>query len=302
MKSSPGRFLFKLVLFVLPIGIGFEVLFRLGYAPIITSSMLFDYKVLQAQKNHIRDVKLMTIGSSVALYEVNSEMLAEHFRLPYYNFACWGMQISDMRVVLDPLVRQYRPSYVLVVSTLWDFTTAGTDSYANYANASSFARTRFPELFYLENYNSIRQIFLRKSTAYHQDFDQWGAGAPMPRDPPGTDRDRFNKMYGFPTTNTARQYKALDSLSAWLHGQQIKLIFAQAPIRPTYINDTSRAKVAAHFDRCREIVEAHGGIYLNYHDTTVFVDSLFNDYPHVWGAGARILTKELVRDLNHIIN
>jgi len=62
MKNPKNRFLLKVLLFVLPVLVFFEVLFRLGFAPIVTNSTLFDIKMLTVQKRHAKNIKLLSMG------------------------------------------------------------------------------------------------------------------------------------------------------------------------------------------------------------------------------------------------
>src|ERR1700761_9368043 len=97
MKSKMKSFVYKILLFIVPVLAFFEILFRLGCYPIITNSTLFDLKMMAAQKHHLKNVKLMSIGASVALYQLNSKLIVQNLTPSYYNFASWGLQISDTR-------------------------------------------------------------------------------------------------------------------------------------------------------------------------------------------------------------
>ena len=107
----------------------------------------------------------------------------------------------------------------------------------------------------------------------------------------------------FPTPDAEIQYRALDSLCAWLTAEKVRLIFAQSPMEARYTNTEARKQaLAAHFERCRAIVEARGQDYLNYYDTTVFKDSLFADLTHLSSAGREVLTEKMVTDLRRVLN
>ncbi len=226
MKSPLSRFVVKLALFVLPIGIGFEVLFRLGFSPIVTNSMLFDYKMLQTQKHPIGGVQVLSMGSSIALYQLKSEVIVQNINRSYYNFASWGLQITDMQAILSMLVKEYKPNYVIICATLGEFSGPSNDSYLNYTRTNRFIREDFPEFFYFRNYHSIHQLYLRKRNGFYLDFDPWGGASPPPL-PKDSNRDKADERFAdFPTAFSAIQYRALDSLTASLREQKIKLIFA----------------------------------------------------------------------------
>jgi hypothetical protein len=301
MKNNLTIFLYKALFFIVPVFILFETLFRTGVYPIITNSSLFDRKMFEVQKQHLKKVELLSIGSSIGLYEVNSGVIVQNLKMSYYNFSSWGLTMADMNVMLKSFVKDYRPGTVLICSSLGDFMSAPNDSYLNYLNTSSCIRDYFPEYFYLKNYSSIHQIIYRKYNAYPLVFDAWG-GASLTIDPQHINRDKWDEHFLFPTEYTQNQYTALDSLSAFLREQKIRFIFAQAPIKASYANTVSaKQKIASHFDRCKSIVEGRGGVYLNYYDTTAFTDRLFFDQSHLQAEGSVILTKKMVADLKTIV-
>jgi hypothetical protein len=301
MKRGFNFFAVKSLLFMLPVVIGFVILYRLDLTPTVTDSALFDHKMFAIQKQKVKGVKIMAMGSSIPLYTFNSEMLVQRYRLPYYNFASWRVQISDMLVQLKLFVAEHSPEYVIISSSIGDFRRGADGSYLSYLNANRFVRDRLPELFYMKNYSSVYEIMIRKHSYRHMDIDPWGG---MPMTIPLKERDwkAWNERWEFPTAYTPDQYRALDSLAGFLREQHVKLIFVQAPIKAAYAN-TPRVDsiLASHFDTCRSIVERHGAVYLNYYDTTIFADSLFIDQYHLQAEGGRVFTKKLFNDLDTII-
>jgi hypothetical protein len=302
MKSPFKIFFCKILLFVIPVFILFEVLFRLGFYPIITNSTLFDLKMIAIQKQHLKKVKLLSIGSSINLYDLNSDIIVQNFNMPYYNLGSWGLQITDMKLLLKGFVNEYHPQYVVLCSSFTDFISPPNDTYLNYINTSYFVKDNFPEVFYYKDYHSIHQIVRRKYKAYPLNFDRWG-GAALNFTLKDIVWNKWNEHGIFPTKYSGQNYKDLDSLSAFLNKQNIKFIFIQAPIKKSYANTIlSKQVIQSHFDKCRSIVEGRGGTYLNYYDTGVFTDSLFIDQYHLQRTGAVVLTKEVAADLKKIIH
>jgi hypothetical protein len=300
MENPINKFLLKILLFVLPVLVFFEVLFRLGFSPIVTDSTLFDIKMLTVQKRHIKDIKLLSMGSSINLYELDSKIMVQNFDIPYYNFASWSLQIADMKRLLTDLVKTNKPKYVIICSSFPDFILPPNNSYLGYINANNFIKHDLPELFYFKNYYSIHQIVWRKFHTYPLMLDDWGGASLSAKN---INKDKWDEHDIFPTKYTLANYGALDSLSAFLNKQNIKFIFVQVPIKKSYTNtDTSKQIIQSHFDKCKSIVERQGGIYLNYYNTSIFTDSLFIDQYHLQDAGAVILTKEIVSDLKKIVN
>jgi hypothetical protein len=304
MKKGFNLFLVKCALFCAPIPIVFFVLYRLGLTPTVTDSALFDYKMFKINKQGIKDVSIMAMGSSSPLYTLNSELLTQHFHQSYYNFASWRLQISDTKDQLELFVAEYHPRYVIVTSSIGDF-RRGRDSdpsYSNYFRMPLFVRDRLPQLFYLINYTPIYELLHRKHyNRGHMDLDPWG-GIPMTIQPKDRDPKAWDERWEFPTAYTSLQYRELDSLADFLHQKDIKLIFIQSPIRAAYANTVAlREMLAAHFDTCRAILARHDAVCLNYYDTTTFTDNLFMDQFHLQAAGGKVFTQKLLTDLDSII-
>jgi len=306
MQRGMTRFLIKTFFFLLPVVIGFGILFRLGFAPIMTSSGFFDHKMQWLQRHPLKDVRLMAAGSSMTVYALNSEMIVQQLHLPYYNFASWSMQMGDTRVVVMDLVRTYHPDYLVICSSPAEFTEADNPTYRNYTGTWRFIREHFPGYFYFSDYHSIHQLFLRKYHSSHLGMDEWGRGTALfelqRENPHGTGPERLdpNVYFNEHAAGFEHQYRELDSLCAWLQQEKVKLIFVQAPMQ-AFVGRTGRPWLKAHFDTCRPMVEQHGGVYLNYYDTTLFKDNLFVDPGHLTADGSDSLTKKLVADLKTVI-
>ena len=302
IKKPLNKFLFKALLFVIPVFLFFEILFRLGFSPIVTNSTLFDLKMLKVQQQHIKKASLLSMGSSINLYELNSNIVVQNIHLSYYNFASWGLQMVDLDPLVKDFVKTYHPKYVVICSSFPEFISPKNNSYLNYINANGFLKNYFPELFYFKNYNSLHQVVRRKLTTYPLNLDNWG-GATLRIKQKDIDRQKWNEHDIFPTRYTQANYNALDSISTFLNAQKVKFIFVQAPIKESYTNTPlSKQLIQLHFERCKSIVERRGGIYLNYYNPVVFTDSLFFDQYHLQDTGAVIFTKEVVADLKKIID
>ncbi|MEO6630740.1 MAG: hypothetical protein ABIN13_03425 [Mucilaginibacter sp.] len=300
-KGQLNKFVVKAMLFVLPVLVLFGILFRLGFAPIVTSSGLFDAKMRHIKKQHIKQVNLMAIGSSITLYELKSDLVTQNLDTSYYNFASWGIQITDIKLMLSEFIPEHRPKYVIMCASLGEFMSPQNNTYVNYLNTPAFIKNNLPELFYFKNYNSIHQIIWRKYFEYPINFDARG-GASLTVKPKDINHKMWDAHDDFPTKYTQSNYAGLDSLAGWLKQKSIKFIFVQAPIKKSYANTTYyRQRINTHFDKCRSIIENQGGIYLNYYNTAIFTDSLFVDQYHLQNTGAIIFTKQVVADLKKVI-
>lgn len=301
MKNNLAAFVFKTGLFLVPIVLLFEVLFRLGYYPVITNSTVFDKKVIQLQKLHIKKLKVLGLGSSITLYGLNSQIMVQNFGTSYYNFGSWSLQMGDLKYMMNSYIDAYHPEYVIMCSSITEFVFPRNDKYFNYLDASTFVKNNLPEYFYLKNYSSIHQIVYRKVKSHTLAIDAWG-GTSLTVKSKDIDPQNWNRRNIMPTRYTAQNYTDLDTLCSVLKAHNIKLIFIQSPIKADYANTAAAKQIlTAHFDKCRAIVKAHGGMYLNYYNPAIFTDSLFIDPCHLQAAGGVVLSKLIVHDLKSVI-
>ena len=285
-----------------------------GYKPLLTNSISFDAKILYLEEKKVGQTDLMAIGSSITLNDLSSKVIKDSIAASYFNFSCWGLQINDTKRLLISYLPKYQPKYVIICSSLPDFTTGGNlESIENYLNTGDYFKAHFKEYFYIKNYSSFLDIVTRKQEySKHRystkddyaslNFDEYGA-ALLDISPANRSSERWNETGGFPTNYTNQQYTELTSLSQLLKDNHVSLIFIQTPIRSAYINTSYCQQIVnTHFDRCKAIVEQHGGVYLNFHDTRVFAnDAMFVDQFHLSEAGAMLFTREVAGSLKKII-
>src|ERR1700742_3973276 len=120
------KFLLKIAFFTLPVIVGFFILFRLGFSPVVTNSTHLDHKLFWVSRHPIPEPKVIAIGSSMAIYSIDSHIFTDSIPVPYFNFGSWHLQIGDTKAVLQFLLDQYHPSYVILCTTPGDF--AGPDN------------------------------------------------------------------------------------------------------------------------------------------------------------------------------
>lgn len=302
------KFLLKTVMYILLITGGYELLFRAGYLPIVTDSTYFDHKMAWIQRHPFKGADFAVVGSSVPLYGVESSQMVSHLPMSYYNFSSWNVKVTECRMIVESVVREYRPKYVLIGSSLGDFCRRTDSTYRNYTEATPFVRRQLPEVFYAVDYHSIHQIVYRHFKVNHVNFDPWGMGYWA-----------FDKaaLVGLPADNVGEatianlpydpeyismHYRALDTMSRWLRDQRVQMIFVQFPILAKSMADSAdRARVERHIRTCDSIISRNGGIFLNYCDSLKGPDTLFAGSIHLRPPGAKVFTGKLVRDLEKII-
>jgi hypothetical protein len=294
--------LFNIATVAVVIIVFYECLMHLGYLPLLTNSISFDAKVYEIKKQDIHKVALLALGSSITLDNINSNIVAQ--AMPsYYNFSSWGLQINDIKAILNIYLQQYAPKCVMICSSIPDFRKAGNVAqYHKYLVTDSYIREHLPELFYVKNYNPLLEIWSRKKE-YNKDtadilkFDRYG-GVSRNILTADTLMKNWVNDFSFPNEFTQFQYKQLQALALQLKRQQVTLVFVQSPIQQSYIKLIKNpGGIYAHINTCRSIVQKGGGVFLNYNNPETFADSLFVDPFHLSAQGAKKLTLLVIRDM-----
>lgn len=301
MNYDFKKFCIKTLLFMLPVALLFEIMYRLGLYPIISNNSVFDRKVFEIATHPLKKVEFLAMGSSVANFELKSAIMVKNLNLTYYNFAAWSLQMTDDQPYLKELVTKYQPKYVLLGTTISDFTRESNPTLSAYFQTSRRLRD-FPRFFYFKNYNSITTILRRYKKGIKSDFDKQG-GEPT-NFPIDTTWVKYWQPYKdpFPTRYTEPNYQALKAMGAFLASRHIKFIFVQFPIAAEYNRDPRRfGHLTKHFSRCKAIVEEQGGTYLNYNNPRLYPNTLFFDRYHMIDAGGNQLTRQLVADLKKLV-
>jgi len=279
----------------------------MGYLPLLTNSTSFDAKIYAIQKQEVKPVEIMALGSSITLDDISSDVLTKNIPLSYYNFSAWGLEVNDINGIMAVYLPKYHPKYVIICSSIPDFRKPGNmESYGRYLNSNDFIKNHFTEYFYIRNYNPLLEIINRKKE-YGEfkktvlNFDQYGG---ISREKFGADTVLSNwvKDFSFPTPYTKMQYDELKRLTSNLKKRHIQLFFIQAPIEQSYMQAINNPEaIYKHFNVCKDIIEKGGGVYFNYYLPGVFADSLFVDPFHLSGKGAHILTNYLANDMRQHI-
>lgn len=307
-------FVGKVAAMVVPI-IALSIFFYFtGYGPLLTNSISFDAKLKYIKERNIKQTDILAIGSSMTLNNLSSTIIKDSLHMSYFNFASWGLQMKDIDQLAINYIPKYKPKYIIVVSSIMDFTNDELSaSIQNYLNTSQNIKDNFEAYFYIKNFNSLaeirgRKIELAKCASIDTNdysslhFDKWG-GVLLRMSKKSFSLKRWNDHSPFPTKFTTSHYQALMSLSSLLKDRHIKFIFVQSPIKLQYTNTlSSQQSIENHFVNCKKIVEKYGGIYLNFHGIKEFSnDSLFVDQYHLSSVGATIFTRKLTHSLKPFI-
>jgi len=274
---------------------------RLAPLP-VTGSLLFDEKLEQLRRKGRLDFRVLALGSSMTLNNLNSASLVERLGpdRSYYNAAAWGMKVSDTRSMLEYLLARSQPEVVIVVSGPMDF-------YGD-ASAERVLPERFDEVlggtpypllvaryfdlfYYLSEAQRLRLLRTRRDDFDSVALDAWG-GVPLDLRYPNVPTERWAQRAEAEGFSEAA-YADLEAMAAKLRRQGIGFVCAQSPLRrPALAGAESR--LARHWQRVAEILARHGFDFYNLHRSLELDDSEFADYSHLNAQGARRFTDALV--------
>lgn len=305
MSKKVLALFFSIAATLMPVLILYMVLAAMGFQPLITNSISFDAKLQNFAERKDKHADLLAIGSSMTLNNVDSQVITDSLTQSYYNLASWGLQMDDIKRMLQYYVPIIKPKAVLIASSTRDFEAMGNETVTNYLNAPEYLKT-FKPYFYYENFNPLLSIAARKKELkedYRMTddyssliFDKNG-GVLLNISPANiASGGRWNAKFPFPTKFTEHQYKVLDSLASYLNTQHVKLFFIQQPIRKAYQAYLNDPKILQHhFAVTEAIIKRNNGVYLNLIDMPEFADDkYFADQHHLMAAGAAIATKKAV--------
>ncbi|GAA4092465.1 hypothetical protein [Mucilaginibacter panaciglaebae] len=291
--------LLSLAAIVAPVVCLFAFLLKLGYEPLLTNSVSFDAKIDHFRQHHIKQVDILAIGSSMTVDNINSKVITDSLSRSYYNLASWGLQMSDLKNLLEYYTPRLKPRYVIIASSTRDFESGGNASIKEYLDVPDFLK-QFKGYFYYKNFNSLPAIADRKKmvNAFRKYniytslmFDNYGAILLSKTAAPGAG----NVKILFPTAYTNSQYRSLDSLARFLNQQNVKLIFVQQPVRKDYEQFLNNPNISLqHTSKCEAIVKKNNGIYVNLaHIPEFATDTFFVDQHHLSAQGSAIATRKI---------
>lgn len=254
----------------------------------------------------------MVIGSSIAIDNINTDVMLNNFKLSYYNFGVWSMQMADDYNLLNQYVDKYQPKYVIIPSTMQDFLEERNNTIPKNSNISE----NYLGYYYIKNFSNLLEIFKRRREIKTDQLDNnrydclkfdVGGGTSLNLDDKilaeKKKKDIHVSLTKFPNQNTNEEYKNLENIAGFLKKKGIKLIFIQSPYQTKYVVDAKiKNNVMAHFKKCSDIIKNNGGAYINYNiNYPGLPDNFYADALHMTGTGSVAFTKQMAKDLTTII-
>lgn len=295
------RFLLRCTLLALPVPVMVALYClpqaRFFPAPRITANIAVNEKAAFARKHFATGTDVLALGSSMALNNLDSRAMMEHFGdVRYLNAGAWGIGASELAVIGPILVDRLGPRTVVVCTNTMDFA-----EYPNIlADDGASIRRSFNEpalLGYLRHWDApyylremeTNRIRFRDAANYeYLGFDAHG-GAPLSLLPGQINQVRFNKPPPPGAELSPARYRAFGEFAGAMHRRSVKLIVIASSYRDGIRNPASDAVQKGFTDRLRGILAPLGGELVDASQRG-WPDSLFVDSSHLGAEGSRIFT------------
>ena len=279
-----------------------------GIQPLLTDSISFDAKAELLAEQPKEDLSILALGSSITLNNIGSKTLDKYLGedYSYYNAASWGLTMSDLRLMLLPLLKKYNPELILLASGPMDFEQAkisicSENEFDQFINAA-------PNGYFFAKNTDIFSIIQRKKRTLeltefasfrdrkHLLFDEWG-GINLVTDKENFELERYNKSL-IKVTNE-EQYQELEKILELIKEHKTKLIFIASPMKksPNCDDPICQEFISDHHEKVKTLVESKDQIFFNLHKIHNYPDSLFCDESHLIHKGPEQFSQDLI---NHV--
>jgi hypothetical protein len=275
-------------------------------APALTGNVSFDEKVRFLRNNPTKQCDVLVIGSSMALFNLESETILKH--LPpgahLLNAGSWNMKIGNTRAMLECLLRLYQPRTVILACGPMDFYKEdGPSQFFDSNEVVDFIKgspywlavlRHFDLQYYVRWSFKILQDRTTREDYYSMMFDPWG-GIPYEIYFPKVDQRRWNQKMD-PAQIDSRQYDELSRIADIVRDRGMQLICVQPPLKQGSIPAEAVAGLEEHWERIGEILNRRGFELLNLQKQMTLSDEYFADYSHLNHKGAVIFSDIVGRE------
>lgn len=295
------RFLLRCTLLALPLPV-MVVLYclpqaRFFPAPRITANVAVNEKAAFARQHFATGADVLALGSSMALNNLSSKAVMEHFgEVRYLNAGAWGIGASELAVIGPILADRLRPSTAVVCTNTMDFAEQ-PNILAGDGPSIRRSFNESPLMGYLRHWDApyylremeVNRVRFRDSANYeYLGFDPHG-GATLSLLPGQISQARFNKPPPPAGALSQERYHAFSEFAQAMHHRGIRLIVITSPYRDGMRNPTNDAVRKDFTDRLRGILAPVGGVLVDAGQRD-WPDSLFVDSSHLGAEGSRLFT------------
>jgi hypothetical protein len=242
-----------------------------------------------------KNAKILAIGSSMSLCNINSQLVTEKFQTTsYLNYSSWGLNMFDIYRILKIISEQQTPSTLIISSNMMDF--YDNDKKFEQEVVSKFLTSKFTLRYHLNNLNvnyyleNLKQSRNYKNNKNYQSlkYDQYG-GIEFNSNHFNVHKDRWNDS-AISKDRNEKKYSYLDSISHFCNENKIKLLFFQSPYRKEIAQKINSTLLQNHIAKVKYILSKRTHDFI---DATQipWEDSLFVDATHFNSNGAEKYTK-----------
>lgn len=301
------KFILKIIAFLLPIPV-FALIWVSFYGfppPRVSNSISFNARIENLKQQHmIEHPGVLSLGSSICMNNLSSQLLSKHFNDSYLNTSAWALNMEEDFKFLKILNKLYHPRKLLITSNVFDFIHSEKSIY--FEDVEAYLLN--DKWSFLKRMNF--KYFLKDSKNYHQlsnqinnypslNFDEYGgvningSSFEIPKE------DWIGKELNSAEIDP-HQYHYLDSISTFCLSQGIQLVFIESPFRYGYyvgLNENERELLAAHNVKILKLLGDRGQIVIQSSDI-LWKDEYFIDFMHMNALGADMFTNHLLEMLN----
>jgi len=263
--------------------------------PFFTNSVCFNAKAKFINEHAVllEKSKMVVIGSSMDLYNVDCQQMQDSLHIPIINLSSWGLKFYDFENF--PIWKKDKDIFINMHFT--DFGNSPIFRYRGFPYSKSEA-TEYINIFmnfatYCDHISKYQSYTDKDSVDEYNSLIFDGAGSVIVPDKNfKIDSNRWNMT----ERNFTKQQA--DDLVATMTKQAKKinrLIICFSPPRPGRYEKEKSLSVVELGNRLKKI---HNVLFFNYYDMPV-TNSDFTDNCHMTGRGARRYTKKIIFDLRN---
>jgi len=272
-----------------------------------SDSYSFNEKIRFMKENKTNS-KILGLGSSMTLNNLDSETITKHFDSDsYLNAGSWGMSPVDDYKFLQSISDYRSFEKIIICTNFCDFTeqvkNIDFDFMNNYLNSNYFGLTfDFISKFDLEYYTTNIPYSKKVRSTFNEytnlQFEEYGS---VPYEKKGfkIDSARWNNNH-FNKTEARSHYVYLDSIAWYCNINDIELVVLQSPYRngvKSKLDYSETERLDQHIDRVQRIVENRSQTFVNMTNYN-WDDSLFVDGIHFSSEGSKIFTEKALKETN----
>lgn len=271
--------------------------------PPLTGSISFDLKVEFLREKDPGSCKVLAIGSSMSLNNLDSEVIVRRLGVEdqFLNAGAWGRRIGQTRAFLELLLEKYDPHMVILATAPIDFIEAEDVDYdrghlERFIKGSPYWITvarYFNPKYYYDQRKEMLKIKRRRDIFTSLQFDEYGGVVfNVTRESDPSWEKRYSEAYAL-NEKSPRQYEQLGVIADLLREREIELVVVQPPIRGEAFEIQKQA-ILQHWQQLQEVVAAHQIRFVNLHEQLPVSDECFSDAVHFNSKGVRLFTTALM--------